>query len=99
MAGAVDEHIQYPSKSKAGIGKLIEQSVDCTVTAQNSALDFAAKQTKAVSDTVSKQPEVAGTPVEAVTDSVQRGFETVVTAQKEILNNAAKATKKSAAKA
>lgn len=72
--------------------------MDRTVTAQNSALDFAAQQSK-VSDTVKKQPEVAGTPVETVTDSVQRGVDTVVAGQKEILSSAAKASKSTVAKA
>ena len=52
-----------------------------------------------MSETVKQQPGVAGTPVEAVTDSVQRGVDTVVSTQKEFLNLATKTLKGTAAKA
>jgi hypothetical protein len=86
------------SKAK-GISNLIQQSMDRTVAAQNSVLDFAAKQAKVAGETVKQQPGVIGTPVETVTDSVQRGLDSVVTAQKEILNLASKTVKSAAAKA
>jgi hypothetical protein len=78
---ASHEYVQHPRTAKAGMGKLIEQSVDRTVTAPSSALSFVATQTKSVSGTVKKQPKVAGTT------------------QKELLNNTAKASKPTVAKA
>ena len=96
---AAQEYIQDASKVKAGIPNLIQQSVDRTVTAQKSVLEFAAKQTKAVSDTVKQQPGVAGTPVETVTDSVQHGVNTLHASQNEILDSATKNVKAMIAKA
>ena len=72
---------------------MIQQSVDRTVVAQKSVMDFAANQSKAVSETLKQQPGVAGTPVETVTDSVQRGVDTVLSTQKEILDVASKTLK------
>ena len=45
------------------------------------------------------QPNVAGSPVETLADSIQRGVETAIATQKEILANAAKASKSAVAKA
>jgi hypothetical protein len=58
VVDAATEYSQDLSKAKAGIPKLIEQSVDRMVAAQNSVLDFAAEQNKAVSDAVKQQPGV-----------------------------------------
>ena len=87
------------SKSKDDISALIQQSMDRTVAAQNSVLDYAAKQAKVAGETVKQQPGVTGTPVEIVTDSVQRGVDTLVAAQKEILNLATNTVKSAAARA
>jgi len=95
---AAQEYSQDAGKAK-GINALIQQSMDRTVAAQNSVLDYAAKQAKVAGETVKQQPGVVGTPVETVTDSVQRGLDTVVAAQKEILNLASKTVKSAAAKA
>ncbi len=51
-----------------------------------------------MSETVKQQPGVTGTPVETVTDSVQRGVDTVVATQKEFLKLATKSLKSTAAK-
>ncbi len=95
----VAQECQDASKARDGINALIQESVDRSVAAQNSVLDFAAKQTKAAGETVKQQPGVTGTPVETVTESVQRGVDTVISAQKEILNLATKTVKGTAAKA
>jgi hypothetical protein len=93
------ELLQEPSKAQAGISKLFTQSVDRTVAAQDSVLEYAAAQTKSVSSTVKAQPNVAGSPVETIADSIQRGVETAIATQKEIVANAAKASKNAVAKA
>jgi hypothetical protein len=45
------------------------------------------------------QPVVAGTPAAKVADSVQRGFDAVVSAQKQILPSTPKAAKSATRKA
>ena len=86
-------------KAKAELANVLQASVDRSAAAQNSVVEFAVKQTKAVNDAVKAQPGIAGTAAETVADSVQRGFDTVVEAQKEIMTLAAKQTKAAAAKA
>ena len=61
---------------------LIEQAV----AAQKSALDYSAKQAKAVFQTAKQQLGYAGTPTAAGVDSMQRGMEVVVEAQKDLLD-------------
>ena len=73
--------------------------VDRVIAAQNTVVEFAVKQTKTNIETVKAQPGVAGTAVETVADSVQKGFDTVVAAQKEIVAQATKNVKAAAAKA
>jgi hypothetical protein len=85
--------------TKAGVSSLIQQSVERTVAAQKSVLAFAAGQTKEVSDALKQQPGISGTPAESVADSVQRGVDTVLATQKEMLDIASKTMKASAAKA
>ena len=96
---AAQELIAEPTKAQAGISKLIQTSVDRTVAAQDSVLEYAAAQTKSVNSTVKAQANVAGSPVETIADSIQRGVETAIATQKEILANAAKASKNAVAKA
>jgi hypothetical protein len=65
-----------------------------TVTAQDSVLEYAVAQTKAVSEAVKQKPNVAGSPVETIANSIlRRGVETAIATQKEILLKAAKASK------
>lgn len=99
LTEASQEIAAEPTKAQAGLSKLIQTSVDRTVSAQDSVLAYAAAQTKAVSDTVKSQPNVAGSPVETIADSIQKGVETAIATQKEILANAAKASKNAVAKA
>jgi hypothetical protein len=96
---AAQELLQEPAKAQAGIAKLFQQSMDRTVAAHDSVLEYAAAQAKSVNSTVKAQPNVAGSPVETLADSIQRGVETAIATQKEILANAAKASKNAVAKA
>jgi hypothetical protein len=96
---AVLEATQECSLDSDKANALIQQSLDRSVAAQSSVLDYAAKQTKAAGESVKQQPGVTGSPVETVTDSVQKGVDTVVAAQKEILNLATKTVKSSTVKA
>jgi hypothetical protein len=87
------------NKAKAEFTSALQATLDRSIAAQNSVVEYAVKQTKAVNDAVKAQPGVAGSPAEQVADSVQRGFDSVVAAQKEILTLATKPLKTSAAKA
>jgi hypothetical protein len=87
------------TKAKAEFGNVLQASLDRSVAAQNSVVEYAANQSKAVTEAVKQQPGVAGTAVETVADSVQKGFDTVIAAQKEITTQATKSLKAAAAKA
>jgi hypothetical protein len=78
---------------KLKVGKVVDESVaraqeaiDQSVVAQKTVLDFSTRQTKAAFETAKKQFGYAGTPAGAAADSMQRGLEVVVDAQKELLD-------------
>jgi dsDNA-binding SOS-regulon protein len=73
---------------------LVQDTVERAATTQKNAIEFSATQTKAVLDSFKKQSGVAGTPVEAAAESIQRGFDTLVETQKEILSIASKRAEK-----
>jgi hypothetical protein len=62
-----------------------QEAIEHAVAAQKTALDYSAKQAKAAIQTAKQQLGYAGTPAAAVADSMQRGMEVVVEAQKELL--------------
>ena len=88
---AAQEAIAEPTKAQAGLSKLFQTSLDRTVAAQEQALEYAAAQAKSVNATVKAQANVPG--VENFADQIQKGVETAIATQKEILANAAKASK------
>ena len=78
---------------KVKVGKVVDDSVakaqeaiDQSVAAQKTVLDFSTRQTKAAFETAKKQFGYVGTPAGAAADSMQRGLEVVVDAQKELLD-------------
>lgn len=78
---------------KVKAGKIVDDSVakaqeaiDQSVAAQKTVLDFSTKQTKAAFETAKKQFGYDGTPAGAAADSMQRGLEVVIDAQKELLD-------------
>lgn len=81
------------SKAKTELANIMQQTVERSINAQNTVVEFASRQTKAVNENLKTQPGIAGTPVEAMADSIQRGFDTAVSAQKEIIDIAAKPLK------
>ena len=91
ISEAAQEVIAEPTKAQAGLAKLIQTSVDRTVAAQDQVLEYAAAQAKSVNATVKAQANVPG--VENFADQIQKGVETAIATQKEILANAAKASK------
>jgi hypothetical protein len=66
--------------------KRAKEAIGHTIAAQKTALDYTAKQTKAAFEAAKKQFGSTGTPAGAAADSMQRGIEVVVEAQKDILD-------------
>ena len=61
-----------------------KEAIEHSVAAQKTALDYTAKQAKAAFATAKQQ--LAGTPVATAADSIERGMDIVVKAQKELLD-------------
>jgi hypothetical protein len=85
--------------AKADFSNVLQASFDRAIAAQNVVVEFAVKQTKSNIEAVKAQPGVAGTAVETIADSVQKGFNTVIAAQEEITTQATQSLKAAAAKA
>ena len=66
--------------------KLAEEAIEQSIAVQKTALDYSAKQTKAAFESAKKQFGYAGTPAASAADSVQRGVEVVIGAQKDLLD-------------
>ncbi|HSY35907.1 MAG TPA: hypothetical protein VK814_09170 [Acidobacteriaceae bacterium] len=90
LTGLANERIDSVKGATDAVTTLVQDTVERVAVAQKNAIEFSAAQTKTVIDTFKKQSGVAGTPVEAAADSIQRGFNTLVESQKNILNFAAK---------
>jgi hypothetical protein len=97
LAALATERIAYVSSATNAVTTMVQDTVERAGTMQKNSIEFAAAQTRTVLDTFKKQSGVAGTPVEAATDSIQRGFDTLVETQKEILNIATKRPEKKTA--
>lgn len=72
--------------------KKAREAVEHSVAAQKTVLDFTAKQAKSAFETAKQQLGYSGTPAGAAADSIQRGLEVVVEAQKDLLDEFAAAT-------
>jgi hypothetical protein len=72
--------------------KKAKEVIEHSVAAQKTALEYTARQTKAAFETAKQQLGYAGTPAGAAVDSMQRGMEVVVEAQKELLDELATST-------
>jgi hypothetical protein len=92
LAGLASERASSISNASAAVRTIVQDTVERAAATQKNAIDFSAAQTKAVLANFKKQSGVAGTPVEAVADSMQRGFDSLAETQKEILNIALKRT-------
>jgi hypothetical protein len=78
------------STAKEGAVSFVREMVERSVTTQKKAIDTSAAQSKAAFETAKQQFGLKGTPAEAAADSFQRGVDTLVETQKEILDIAAK---------
>lgn len=90
LAVLANERINSFSSATDAVTTMVQNTVERTAVAQKNALEFSAAQTKTVIDTFKKQSGVAGTQAEAAADSMQRGFDTLVESQKNILNFASR---------
>ena len=66
--------------------KTAKEAIEHSVAAQKTALDYTARQAKAVFETAKQQLGYVGTPAAAAADSMQRSMEVVVDAQKQLLD-------------
>lgn len=64
--------------------KTAKAAIEQSIAAQKTALDYTARQAKAAFATAKQQ--LAGTPVATAADSMERGMDIVVDAQKELLD-------------
>jgi hypothetical protein len=92
LAGLASERAGFVSSASDTVKTMVQDSVERAASNQKNVIEFSAAQTKAAIDTFKKQPGVAGTPAEVAADSIQRGFDSLVETQKEILNVASKRT-------
>jgi dsDNA-binding SOS-regulon protein len=90
LAALANERIDSISSATDAVTTMVQDTVERAAVAQKNAIEFSAAQTKTVIDTFKKQSGVAGTPVEAAAESMQRGFDTLVESQKNILKFAVK---------
>ena len=63
-----------------------KQTMEKSFAVQKKALEHTAAQTKAVVDAAKRQLGFTGTQADAMTDTFQRGMDTIVEAQKELLD-------------
>ena len=72
--------------------KSAKEAIEHSVAAQKTALDYTAKQTKAAFETAKQQLGYAGTPAGTAAESMERGMDIVLEAQKELLDLVAEPT-------
>jgi dsDNA-binding SOS-regulon protein len=92
LVGLAGERYDFVANAGDTAKTMVQDAVQRAATTQKNVIEFSAAQTKTAVDTFKKQAGVAGTPVAAAADSIQRGFDTLVEAQKEILSIASKRT-------
>jgi len=90
LAELVKERATATAEAFAGAPGIVKQTVDQSVAAQKKALDYSAAQTKAAFVSAREQFGIKGTPAEAVADTFQRGVDSLIESQKELLDIAAK---------
>ena len=80
------ERTAEASKAIDGTVSFFQQSMESSVAMQKTALDHSAAHTKTVFDTVRQQFGFSGGSAEAAATSFHRGIDTVIDAQKELLD-------------
>ena len=74
------------SKSTESTTNMAKQTLERSFAVQKKALEHTAAHTKAVVDATRRQFGLTGTQADTLTDTFQRGIDTVVDAQKELLD-------------
>jgi len=88
------------AKRANGIADIVRQSTDKLIAAEKVVLNFAAEQNVLVTERIKKQFGLAdAAPAVAAVESVRRGMEVAIDAQKEMIDLAAKPIKAAAAAA
>lgn len=90
LANLVKERTASTLEAFDSAPSLLKQTVDQSVAAQKNALDYSVAQTKAAFESAKGQFGLAGTPAEAAAESFQRGVDSLIESQKELLDLAAK---------
>jgi hypothetical protein len=72
--------------------KKVKEAIGHSIAAQKTALDYTAKQTKAAFETAKQQLGYAGTPAGTAAESIERGVDIVLEAQKGLLDLVAEPT-------
>ncbi len=72
--------------------KTAKVAIEQSIAAQKTALDYTAKQAKAAFETAKQQLGYAGTPAGTAADSMERGMDIVLEAQKDLLDLVAEPT-------
>lgn len=90
LAKVVKERKAKSTDAMEDGNKRAKEAIEHSVAAQKTALDYTAKQAKAAFATAKQQ--LAGTPVATAADSMERGMDIVVEAQKELLDLVAEPT-------
>ena len=73
-------------KSSESATNAFKHAMESTLAVQRKALEHTASQTKAMVDAARNQFGFSGTQADAMTDTFRRGVDTIVEAQKELLN-------------
>jgi hypothetical protein len=92
LVGLAGERADFFANAGDTAQTMVQDTVQRAAATQRNVIEFSAAQTKTAVDTFKKQAGVAGTPAAAAADSFQRGFDTLLEAQKGILNIASKRT-------
>jgi wobble nucleotide-excising tRNase len=87
FADLVKDRTATATRVNEDVDNFAKKSMERVVAMQKKALDQSAAQAKAVVETTGRQFG-EGTPVEAAADSMQRGMNAIVDAQKELLDMA-----------
>lgn len=86
FAEIVSERTTAAAKATESAAGLVQQTVERTVASQKKALDQTAAHAKAAFESTRKQFGFTGNTADIATDSFQRSVDTMVEAQKELLD-------------
>lgn len=86
FADLVKEGTETADSTKSNATNLVQKAVERSVATHKKFLDQSATQTKAAFEATRQQFGFTGNRAEAVSDSFQRGVDTIVEAQKDLLD-------------